>query len=192
MNTGRERKMPGRAYLGVPAWLVAAAVLHAAACGGDASNGSGGTGFEGADSEGADSEGADSEGPALALPPVVIPSRAEVPAEAPGTASEPDPVRAILDDLPEQLDTEQFDILLDHYCLTCHATPACSASCDGFFFDSWADLAAGADSERVLERTIGRINDGSMPPPTTQLVDPLPSAPRERMVDFIRDALGGR
>jgi hypothetical protein len=203
MNVGRERKISSGAYLGLPAWLVAASVLHAAACGGSASDGSGGT---------------DTDGLAIAPPPVVIPSRAEPPAapasgpsppvEGPAAAEggppsgPPAPIRALLGDLPTQLDTAQFETLFDHYCVSCHRTPACAAGCDGTFFDSWDHLLAGGiggagSAERLLERTVQRMSEGSMPPPD---LDPeiyrgiydLPSNARDRMLEFILDALGGR
>jgi hypothetical protein len=54
-------------------------------------------------------------------------------------------VARLASDPPERLDVEQFEALLGYYCITCHATPPCEQACDGFWFNDWAELAAGGN-----------------------------------------------
>jgi hypothetical protein len=211
MNTPRERKRSAPPPA-IACWLLVSAVLHGVGCGGEAGDA---PQPGGAFQPGAASPPATSSNPA----PVSVPARAATPEpvfpQRPAGAPDeeeplpavglpipdgvPEPVRALLGDPPEQLDETQFSALLDHYCVTCHTTPSCSAACDGFFFDDWQDLAAGgnggpASSERVLSRVVERMSDGSMPPASIVAarggeVYDLPAAPRARMIEFIRDEL---
>jgi hypothetical protein len=167
--------------------LGAAIAWVALGCGGDAGDGS--------------------EPPALApegsAAPVSIrprpPARSEAAepeplAPEPAGSGVPAEVEAIISDPPAELAVEQVDTLLGYYCLQCHATPACAAACDGFFFDSWGDLAA-ANAGYVLNRVLTVLEEGYMPPAATgtayDLSNDLPDATRASMVEFIRDVIDG-
>jgi hypothetical protein len=174
--------------------LLAAAIAWVAlGCGGDASDGS--------------------EPPALAPEGSAAPVSIRPRPPARSEAAEPEPlapepasgvpaeVEAIISDPPAELAVEQVDILLGYYCVQCHATPACAAACDGLFFDSWADVAAGgnggaANADAVLNRVVTALSDGYMPPAATgtayDLSNDLPDAARASMVEFIRDVIDRR
>jgi len=195
VSTRRERKTIAATYSRIARALLVISVFHGIGCGGDASD----TSDLGAATP-----------PPTASAPVLVPARAAAPepvtpeVRAPAPVGEdppralglpipdgiPAPVQALIDDPPQQLDETQFSTLLDHYCVTCHTTPSCSAACDGFLFDDWQHLAAGGNAgpqsiERVLTRVMDRMRDGNMPPDLGGEVYDLPAAPRERMIEFI-------
>jgi hypothetical protein len=106
----------------------------------------------------------------------------------------PSSVASIVSDPPDALEVDQFEALLGYYCVSCHATPPCEAACDGFWFNDWPELAAGGnhspeDAERMLSRTVARLSEGSMPPPSVDEKRQLDQNTRVLMSDFVTEAL---
>jgi hypothetical protein len=137
----------------------------------------------------------DPEGPVSIRPrppqPEPTPVSTSAPPERGGLPSD---LEKLMSDPPEQVDAEQFDALLGYYCVSCHARPPSTAATDGFFFDDWPDLAVGGNygrdnAERMLERVVDRMSNGSMPPEGALLTRLVPDAARQLMIDFLRDAL---
>lgn len=81
---------------------------------------------------------------------------------------------------PNQLSEAEFNLLLDVHCGDCHRTPACSAACDGYWFDDWADLSREGE-EYMLERIVEYMSTGAMPPGQLR----IPENSRDRMIEFI-------
>ena len=179
-------RMVGRRAAGI-AIALRALLLLAAACGGAAEDG-----------QQDESEGLP-ERPIVIAPSAPQPEAASVPAneDAPSERDgEPAEIASLVSNPPERVDPDQFEALLGYYCVNCHATPACAAACDGFWFNDWAELAAGGnhgpqDAERILERVVARMTAGSMPPEAAAFTPPLPDAPRQLMIDFIQESLSG-
>jgi hypothetical protein len=101
-----------------------------------------------------------------------------------GAAMSPKQVVAALEENPpSRLNDEQFELLLGHYCVSCHVAPACADACDGFWFDDWADLAEpDGDIEYRVGKVVLRMSDETMPP----IALPLSPTTRQLMIDFIR------
>ena len=172
--------VPGHANL----WRVflGAGALHAVvACGGAAGDGT-------PDEAAAPVPIAPSAGPVqiLARPEPVTPASSPPPA-GDGVPLE---IAELERNPPARLDTQQFESALGYYCVSCHATPACSASCDGFYFDDWIDLLSGGNvgvegAERMLSRVVDRVSDESMPPESRFVPRELPASTRQLMVEFL-------
>jgi hypothetical protein len=77
------------------------------------------------------------------------------------------------------LSEAQFNVLLNLHCGSCHRTPACAASCDGLWFDDWADLSRG--EQYRLELIVEYMSNGIMPPGNRR----VPENARDLMIEFI-------
>jgi hypothetical protein len=150
------------------------------------------------------SEPETADAPAVAISPRIDPAEPSEPdPEAIGARAPSDPaleglprsVVSIVSDPPDALDVDQFDALLAYYCSsTCHATSHGGQASDGFWFDDWAELAAGGNygsenAERVLSRTVARLSDGSMPPPCADERRQPDQTTRVLMSEFVANAL---
>jgi hypothetical protein len=188
------RRGTGFSTSGAPSWpRVACAglpLMAAAACGGLA------------DSDSVDDGGEPAViivAPRSSSPEVSEPAPTdldEVAAADPTLDGLPSSVASLVSNPPERLDAEQFDALLGFYCVSCHATPPAPQASDGFWFDSWSELAAGGnlgpqDADRMLSRVVARMTaDGDMPPTYAGEPRQLDPNTRRLMLDFLRDVLG--